>query len=435
MRPLWLTVVTAAGRTRSVLVVTTSAVMSGLLLVAVSMARLRGYVGEERLLGPVADPGTRPGSVLAVVLVAVPIALLLDQSIRLGSAAQRRRYQALAVAGATTRDLRWWGAVELGGPALAGAVLGVPVWLLLRVAMGTMLVAHQHSALVPTTTGPGIWALVVVAAVTSYGVLVGGRAAVRATVAVARDRRPPRPWGLALLAAAAALLGRAMTGDDGSDTSALAATVLAVLGFMVTTPWLAYVLSGLVTTRARSAALLLASRRIRADHGAAGRAAAAVGAVGLTLGVLGVFVGDLFVTGADLGDRDYYLLPAVLVGVLALLALGVITLSLSLHSIETTLERRREMSALVATGVPLRVLEAATRAECRLVTLPLTVVAALVGAGVYVWGPASGPGEALGGLVAVVAAALAVLLAVRLAALVARPWLRAAVSADNLRTE
>ena len=84
------------------------------------------------------------------MLVAVPVALLLDQCVRLGSAAQRRRYQALTVAGATGGDLRRWGAVEAGGPALAGAVLGVPVWLLLRLLLGDGLANSSQGTLVPT---------------------------------------------------------------------------------------------------------------------------------------------------------------------------------------------------------------------------------------------------------------------------------------------
>ena len=339
--------------------VASTAVVSGLLLVAVSIARLGGSYqyggpdGNAPLLGPIADPGTRAGSVLAVVLVAVPVALLLDQCVRLGSAAQRRRYQALAVAGATGRDLRRWGAVESGVPALAGALLGVPVWMLLRLLLGDALANSNRGTLVPTATGPGLWALAVIAVVAAYGVLVGRRAAVRATAATRRESGPPRPWGPVLLIAAfvalAAAFGVGLGSSGGSDVWILAAAVLAVLGFTTSTAWLAYVVSGLVTRRTGSAAMLLATRRIRADHGAAGRAAAAVGAVGLTLGVLGVFLADLAVEG-DNYDVAYYVVPSLLVGILALLALGVITLSLSLHSIETTLERRREMSALVATG-------------------------------------------------------------------------------------
>ena len=325
-----------------------------------------------------------------------------------------------------------------GSAGAGGRRLGVPVWLLLRLLFGDAMADSGHGTLVPTVTGPGLWALAVIGIVTAYGVLVGRRAAVRATAATRRERRPPQPWGLVILVAAFVALGAALgvglASGNTSDLWILVAAVLAVLGFTTSTSWLAYVVSGLVTRRTETAATLLATRRIRADHGAAGRAAAAVGAVGLTLGVLGVFLADLAAEG-DVYDGAYYVVPALLVGLLAVLALGVITLSLSLHSIETTLERRREMSALVATGVPVSTLEAANRAECRLVTLPVTLIAASVGALVYLIGPARGWEQALGGLVALAFAGGAVLFAVRLAVLVASPWLREAVAVGNLRTE
>lgn len=437
MRPLWLVVVAAAGRARTALVVASTAVVSGLLLVAVSYARLGGQddpAADAPLLGPIADPGTRGGSILAVVLVAVPVALLLDQCVRLGASAQRRRYAALAVAGATRRDLRRWGALETGGPALLGGLLGVVVWWLMRLVLGHLPAASGHAALVPTATGPGLWALLVVALVAAYGGLVGRRAAARAVADARRKHRPPRPWGPVLVGLSLVLLVAGLASDAAGDTLwLLGVVVLAVAGIALSTPWLAYVVSGVVTRRTQSATVLLATRRIRSDHGAAGRAAAAVGAVGLALGVLGVLVADLLITD-DTGDRGYYLVPAAIVGVLALLALGVITLSLSLHSVEGTLERRRELTALVATGVPEELLEEAGRVECRLVTLPVTLGAALLGALLYS-GLAASLVPALGGLVGVAVAGGAVRVAVRLSSRATRPWLREALAAGNLRTE
>ena len=441
MRPLWLSVVAASGRSRTALVVASTAVVSGLLLVAVSIARLGGGYVREPLLGPIADPGTRAGAVLAFVLVAMPVALLLDQCVRLGSTAQWRRYQALSVAGARRRDLRRWGAIETGVPALAGALLGVPVWFLLRLLLGDAVTDRGHGAIVPTVTGPGPWTLVVVASISAYGVFVGRRAAVRALVSRPRESRPPRPWGLALLAVVVLSIGHglglvgAWPAEEYDDLWTIVTAVLAVLGFATSTPWLAYVLSGPATRRTSSAATLLATSRIRADHGAAGRAAAAVGTVGLTLGVLGVFIPDLLVSREDLSDLEYYLVPALLVGIVAVLALAVITLSMSLHSIESTLERRREMSALVANGVSPQVIEAAIRVECLLVTLPITLLAAVFGAVPYLLLLALGWVQVLGTLTAVAFAGGAVWLAVQVAARVTRPWLHAAVAASNLRTE
>jgi hypothetical protein len=444
VRPLWVAVIAGAGRGRAVLVAATTALVTGLLLVAVSYARLwqsgvgdGGYQAGGRdapLLGPIADPGTRGGSILTVVLFTVPVVLLLDQCVRLGMAAQRRRYQALAVAGATRADLRGWGALETGAPALVGAILGVVVWLLLRLLLGTAVAHTHHATMVPTSTGPGWWALPVVAGVAAYGALVGQRAGARADLDVRRERRAPKPWGLALIGLAAVLL---VAGMSVESEVAYVAVVLVVLGFMGTTPWLAYVVSGRVNRRTENAAELLATRRIRADHGAAGRAAAAVGAIGLTLGVTGGFVGGT-ATSAEYGDVSYYVVPALLIGLLALASVALVALSLSLHSVEASLARRREMSALVATGVPVATLEDAQRAECRLVTLPFTTIAAVVGAlGSIMFADGDGTlgPTLLGGLAAVLAAPIVMLLAVELATKITRPWLLKSVEVANLRTE
>src|SRR3954447_3635212 len=96
----------AAGHRRAALVAGTTAVVCGLLLVGASILRLPsgpqdayGY-GPAPLWQPVAEPGTRPGVIVGIVLMQLPLLLLLDQAVRLGSTGRQRRYAALAVAGA-----------------------------------------------------------------------------------------------------------------------------------------------------------------------------------------------------------------------------------------------------------------------------------------------------------------------------------------------
>ena len=100
MRPLAITVALAGGWGRAVLVAGTTALVSGLLLAAISMLRLwehSGWLPDERVLGAVRDPGTRPGAILGVLLLTLPLVLLLDQAVRLGTTARRRRFAALAL--------------------------------------------------------------------------------------------------------------------------------------------------------------------------------------------------------------------------------------------------------------------------------------------------------------------------------------------------
>ncbi len=442
MRPLALTIALAAGRGRAVLVVATTATTSALLLVAVSIARLGGsdvwqHYDQEPLLAPIRDSGTRPGAVLAVVLLTVPVLLLLDQAVRLGSTGQHRRYSALSVAGATRRDLRRWAAIEVGTPALAGALLGVPGWWVLRELLGHRLAMHA-AALVPTSVGPGPWTVVVVLAVASYGALVGRRAGSRATAMVAGggERPAPRPWSV-LLILAGLVVPVVLSGHDGAGTGLagmIGGVLLVALGVVGLAPWAAHVAGGVAARHARRAATLLAARRLHADPRPAGRAAAAVGAVGLTMGVLGIFVADVLrSTAAD--DRGDYLVPAAVVGACALLAVAMVAASITVHSVETTIEHRREMAALLAIGVPVSVVVAAQRTECLLTTLPLTVAGSLAGSVGYGWLVGITPASYVGGLVALLLVLTAVVAAVVVVNALVRPWLGAAVDPANLRTE
>lgn len=441
MRPLWLVVAARGGRGRAALVAACTAVTTALLLVAVSVVRLGradayAGAGRERLLAPIADPGTRAGAVVAILLTTVPLLLLLDQAVRLGSASRHRRFVALAVAGATGRDLRRWSAIEVSAPAAAGALLGVPVWLLLRQLLGVGLAAHT-GALVPVSVGPGAWAVAVLLVVVAYAGWVGRRAGSRAAEAVAGGRGPrraPRPWVALALLGLAVLVGWGYLGDVGGlrDLVGPVTVLLLALGTAALSPWLAYVAARWMARRARSAAMLLAARRLMTDPRPAARAAAAVGAVAMTAGVLSAFVPALSSGNYAAGD---YLVPALVVGVLALVALLTIAGSLGVHSTETVLERRREMAALVATGIPARVVSDSQRLEGLVATLPLALIGVLVGG--YGYGLLDNVG-ARGLLMVTVAVPLTlavVYAAVAGATRLLRPWLLDAVDGASLRTE
>ena len=114
---------------------------------------LSGSTG--RVFQPLYDPSTRSGVVFGVVLMTVPFLALLNQGVRLGTATRRRRYDALAVVGATRSDLRRCAALEVGAPGTAGAILGIGVYWLLRLVLGSGLEDNAIGALVPTQVGPG----------------------------------------------------------------------------------------------------------------------------------------------------------------------------------------------------------------------------------------------------------------------------------------
>ncbi|WP_435742505.1 hypothetical protein [Nocardioides sp. SYSU DS0663] len=440
MRPLGVTLVLASGRGRIALVMATTALACALVLVAVSMARLWTVDPSDAwatghpyggLLGPIADSGTRAGAVVGTLLLVLPLVLLLDQAVRLGSSSRRTRYAALSVAGADSRDLRRWGAVEVGAPALAGALLGVPLWLLLRQVLGVGL-RSREAALVPTTVGPGGWTWLVVALVAAYGALVGWRLGARTAAGVerSRDPRPPRPWGLLLLAAAVA--GFFSERVAVHDLAPILVVVLLAVALASLGPWLAWVAARTGARRAGSAALLLAARRLAADPRPAGRAAAAVGAVGLSLGAAAAFVADILVHHRY--DVAYYVVPAVIAGVCALAALGVIAVALAVHSTETVLERRRELATLVATGVPAGAVSRSQLLECLVATVPLAVLGAAIGGFGYASVVERWVVIAPWALAAVVLTGLAAAGACWAVTAAMAPWVSDAVAPEHLRT-
>ena len=229
------TLARAGGWSRMLLVAVCTAVVSGLLLVAVALLLLPENPSEV-FFNLVADPGVRGGTAFGTVLVTVPALLLLHQAVRLGTAARERRLAALRLAGATPGQVRLLGALEVGIPSFAGGVLGLAVYALLRVAFGgtaygaaqqDVYVSTPRLQLVPTTVTPAWWQVVlVVLAVTLLGVAVGAlasRGLVVTPLGVTRQQRtaPPRPWGLL------ALLLAAVSAADPPETRAIAPTAAA----------------------------------------------------------------------------------------------------------------------------------------------------------------------------------------------------------------
>jgi len=282
--------------------------------------------------------------------------------------------------------------------------------------------------------------LLTAGAVALAGVVAGAlaaRAVVVSPLGVSRggSTSPPRPWlPLALVAAGAALMVLVYPPyyDEWFGTaSALAGVACAIGGILLIAPWVAYRVGRAVARRARTAALLIAARRLVTDPRPAGRAAAATGAIALVAGGAITLLADV----ASGQDREaMYVVPTVLVLVVLLGGLVVTTFSLAVHGVESLTDRKRSLAALAATGVPVDVLERAQRWEAVLVAVPVSVggvVATALGTAPFL---APGP-VALVTRLALVACVLALTwLALVVSTRTVRPWLRRAADPENLRT-
>lgn len=435
------TMARASGWARSALLASCTATVSGLLLVAVALLCLSDSA-DEQLASFVRDGGTRGGVVFAVLLLTLPPLLLLDQAVRLGSAHRDRRLAALRVAGATPSEVRRLGAIEVGIPTSVGAVLGLGVFAVLRELLGGQTYdphAYYGSnfAVVPTTGAPNAWqAAVVVIVVAVAGTFVGwwaSRAVVKAPLGVTRRerQRPPRPWGFLLLLLAVVLTPTSLSNDHRTDFVVFIVIALLVAAPVVLAPRIAFVIARRLAGRTDRPASLLAAQRIIAQPGAAGRAAAAIGGIAL---VSGGVVG--FVLDVRNSDDSSYMAGAILVAFSLLVGLLISSGSMAVHSVESLLDRQREVAFLAASGMLESELELAARREITMVALPLAGVGSALGA---VTLPVIGGGSLVELIVAVVLGVgitvTLVWLASALAVRSVRPWARRAASPINLRTE
>jgi hypothetical protein len=426
-----------------------TAVVCALLLVVVTFARLP-HSPDEVLFALVADPGTRGGTAFATVLLTLPPLLLLYQAVRLGTAARDRRLAALRLAGATPGEVRRLGALEVGIPAFAGSLAGIVLYWLLRLVLGGNATQDVQSSfngyvstmdlrLLPTSVAPQWWeALVVVIATTVAGVVVGARASrgvIVTPLGVSRRQssKPPRPWGLLLLVAAVMVVPLALAVGSASAVAGIAIVGLSVLGVVSLAPWAAYRAGGFAESRAASAAVLLAARRLVADPRPAGRAAAAVGAIALVSGGGAAVTADLL---AFHNDDPFYFISLALVAGALLVALLVAIGTLAVHSVESLLDRKRSIASVAALGMPIEELESAQRWEARLVAMPMATAGVLLG--VMTIGVLGNPASPVGLLVLVADVVITlglVWLAITAAVRITRPWAVRAASAANLRTE
>ena len=471
------TLLRSAGWPRAALLAGTTALATGLVLIALTMLLLPSQPAEA-LFSLVAEPGLRWGTAFATALLMVPLLLMLNQVVRLGTATRERTLATLRLAGATPGEVRRIGAIEVGLPVTLGAMAGPLVFTLLRTLFGgqranagagmhvvdltvaphsdvvaTYSVLSSTPALIPTSVTPSWWqTLAVVALVAAAGVLTGSLASrhlIASPLGVSRRvRRPaPRPWGLLLVGTGLGAMAASMSGVFGrfglSQALMMAGILLAVLGVISLGPWVAFRSGQRAARRTSDPATLIAAGHLVSDPRPAGRAAAAVGVIGIGSGVAAVMEVGIFFYSSFI--NPFFVISFALVGAALILVLLVTASTLAVHAAESLVDRRRVLAALAAAGTPVSVLRDALRREAMLTALPLSVGGVLIGA--VVAGAVGVATAASAGTVAVSYAGLLVLCgqlavtvgltwaAIRIAIGAVAPRLLQAAAPASLRTE
>ena len=358
--------------------------------------------------------GLRPGVVFTLLLLCIPILAFVGQCARIGAPARDRRLAAIRLAGGTPSDASRVACGEAGVAAGAGAVLGLALYLGLRVLLdapqlgsflrtteqttsgGLLVTSEEVHGLVrplPTDVLPSWWALALVVVAVPLATVAFTRLALR-KVAISpfgvlrrRSHRPPRllpavlflagVTGLAAFSAVIRTLGLADGAVGRSLILFLALFLLTSAGLVLGNAALASLVGRWVAGRTGSPALLVAARRLVADPYGASRA---YGALLLTVllgaGAQGVRISIL--TGTDPADT-FYRSTLDLVDLVIVVAVVVAALGLLVVAAEEIVSRRRSLAALTAAGTPIGVLRRAVLAQSLLPLLPTAPLAAAAG--------------------------------------------------------
>lgn len=403
---------------------------------------------QEDLARYVIEEGLRPGILLAVSLLTIPVLALGVQALRVGSLARDRRMAALRLAGGTTGEVRYVAAVEAAAAAAAGGVLAGPVYLLLWVFVGVLPPQGARLLPAPDFADVLVWPLVVLLVTTAgavAGSLVQGRV-ITEPLGVRRRAVTDQPGApsLALLIIGAVLV----VGSLGSlfVLPAQSQGGLLVFACVVLGALLAAFAGGPRLVQTRAAVLLrshdpvdlLAASRLRADPRSPGRVGAVLMLCGVVLGVEAVFLADLFTSAGGVGQLAFYLGGFALAAAAVLTAVAVAVLTLLVGAVDQLLDARRPLASLAALGVDHSTLARMLRTQLYTVASTAVVVGVLVGGvGAMVLAAASQSGHA-SSLVAIAAAAAlmgpAIALITRAAAHLLDAQLETATNAENLRT-
>lgn len=430
-------------RVRLGLVALSVAAAGALLIVAAQMARLpaeelvNGFAADDGLAPYVSEPGLRPGSILATVLLCVPVLALAQQALRVGSVARDRRLAALRLAGATPGDVRAVAITEAGGAALAGGILAGPAALLLWLLLGVLPPFGLRLVAAPDALDLPVWLGVTLLAGLA-GAVAGAsvqRRVVTEPLGVRRRGRAPAP-GRASLAALLSGLGLLLAGLLLPAALFFVAVIPGVLlAALAGGPRLVRA-CGRRLTRREGARNLLAGRRLEAEPQGPGRVAGVLVVCGIALGLDIGLVLDVSTEQQD--DLGFYLGGAGLAGAAILVAAAVAVLTLLVGAADQLLDGRRPLAALAALGIDEAELARVLARQLSTAAVPaiaLGVVVGGFGGGVLlgVTAPITVAVRLALTLMVAALAAGAVLLVARLVARLLRPALRAAITPGNLR--
>jgi hypothetical protein len=228
---------------------------------------------------------------VGVLAVLFPILILISTATRLSAARREERYAAMRLVGATPRQVSVIASVDAALGALAGTVLGIGIFALVRPALaGASFIGTRYFASTVTPTAAVyVGMLVAVPVVAAVASVLSLRRVQISPLGVSRKTSPPPPshWRLAPLLIGIVLFvaGLAVTTPQTIGGPAYPGLIVIMIGLIVAGPWLTAQAARLVSLFTREPSSLLATRRLADNPKGAFRAVRGL--------VLAVFLGTI----------------------------------------------------------------------------------------------------------------------------------------------
>ena len=233
----------------------------------------------------------RDAFIVGALAFLFPILILIGTATKLASARREERYASLRLVGATMSDINAIATAEAVVTAVAGAVLGIGVFALLRPALaGTAITSARYFAAEVTPTAVGYLAVLIgVPAASAIATLFALRRVRISPLGVSRRVTPPAPraWRIVplLIGIALFVVGMLATNQANIGAPAFPGLLVIMIGLVIGGPWLTSRVARLLPGLTKGASPIFAARRLADDPRAAFRSVSGL--------VLAVFLGTV----------------------------------------------------------------------------------------------------------------------------------------------
>ncbi len=380
-----------------------SAATTLLLLTAASVVFISASDGPYRL-DVLDQPGLRPGVIIALLLLCVPLVIFMGLCTRVGAPARDRRLAMFRMAGATPTDATRIAALETGLAAMIGSLVGIAAFVVGRMLLdrttasrftvtmadGNRRIETGLGRLFPTDVDTPFPVIVGVAAAVTIGATIASAAALRHVriSPFGLTRKPPThpPTKTAAVLFVTGSVGLVVLGAVSSAWTASLPTLVAiafalfwmcVIGLLMGSASLSVNVGKLVAPRTSRPDVLIASRRmIDAPFTASRSSASVLLAVLIGAAILGTRA--TFLAAQDPADTFYadtFDLLNIVLGAAIVLSAANLLITTS----EAIVARRRTLAALVASGTPRTVLARSAIMESLVPLIPSVVLASAAG--------------------------------------------------------